>query len=360
MLDIREQLNELVYRQYENPYLLFSFVEQFFQSKVKEGKKPLFLVYFVDQRIVGLAPLAVRSWKRLFRIASFLLPPGFDLDFVVQEEYREDFLYKTVDFLFNKVGCNLIDISFSSKTQSLRALRGTGKSLKTYHLGRPIAGHSVLPVERPWTEFEKERGRNFRKFFRMTERRMGLVGTWKVVLATKEDSETEIYKDILEIEKSSWKQGYRTQMGLERDQLLLDLWTSAINSSHEAGFRWQVAFLEIDGKKIAYSFWLEYKDKGIICKTSFDNYYRKYYPGVYINNVAVRELFNNPAIKQVDFMTDLPFHYRWMPKLIPRFRLTMSKSPIPIVLFKTFNNRYLSVTSIINRFTSRVLTFPTI
>ena len=354
MLNIREQLNVLVHSQCENPYLLFSFVEQYFQSKVREGEKPFFLVYFVGKRIVGIAPFAVRSWKRLFRVASFLMSHEFDLDFVVQEEYREDFLYKTVNFLFREVGCNLIDISLPSKTQNLQALRRTSKSLGISLLKRPIPGHSVIFVDGSWTEFEKEMGRNFRKFFRRLERRMKNLGKWKVVLATKGDSEAKIFQDISDIEKLSWKEAYRAKMGVERDWLLLDLWKSAINSDCEAEFRWQIAFLEINGRKIAYSFWFEYKNKGIICKTSFDNNYRKHYPGIYVNNAVICEMFKNPAIKQIDLMTDLPFHYRWKPLLIPRFKLTMSKSLFALVFEAVWNRGYLRARSIIRGFISRV------
>lgn len=354
--DIREQLNELVYRQYENPYLLFSFIEQFFQSKVRQGRKPFFLAYFIGKRIVGLAPLTIWSWKRTFRVASFMLSPSCDLDFVVQEEHREDFLFKAVNFLFGEAGCNLVYISLSSKTQNLRALRRTGKSLGINLLKRSIAGHSIISAEGSWTEFERKMGRNFRKFFRRNERRMGSLGKWKVLLTTKDNSKTEIFEDILSIEKASWKQDHRAQIGLERDELLIYLFKSAINTNCEAEFRWQVAFLEINGRKVAYSFWLEYKKKGIICKTSFDSDYRKYYPGIYINNAVVRELFENPAIKQIDLMTDLPFHYRWKPLLIPRFQLTMSKSLFVLVLYTMFNNRYWH-SGIINKLISRVSTF---
>lgn len=343
MLDLKEKWNELVHYKCANPYFLSSFIEQRFRSIAKDGgdKKPLLLVYSVGQEIVGIAPFVVHSWKGIFRAASFITGYDFDPDFVVQEGYREDFLYQIIDFLLGKAGCNLINFLMPSKTESFEVLLRASKSFRTYSMIYPIAGHSVIPVQMSWAEFEKERGRNFRRFFQKIERKMGSIGNWKAVLATKENSEIEIYRNILEIEMSSWKQTYRTHMGEDSDQVLLELWMSAINSSNEIEFGWHVAFLEINGKKIAYSFWIEYKDKAFICKTSFDKNYRKYYPGVYINNVVIRALFNNPKIKQIDLMTDLPFHDRWKPRLIPRSLLQISKSPISIALFKTYHNRHL-------------------
>ncbi len=358
LLNIKEQCNELVYSQCENPYFLNSFLEQFFELAIKKGAKPLFIVYFAGQKVVGFAPLVIRSWK-IFRIASFLTERELDPDFVVQEEYREDFLRKTVDFLFKKVGCNLINFSLPSETKSLPVLKRISKPLGTYFLTRPVEGHAVLPVEETWTEFEKRRGRKFQKFFSSIERKMAILGSWKVVFVTGQDSQAEILEDILEIEKASWKQSYREHRGLETDKGLLGILTAASNTSFEPGFSWQVAFLEIGGKKSAYTFWFAYKGTGFFCKTSFDNDFRKYYPGVYINNALIREIFINSAIKQIDFMTSLPFHARWTPKIVPRTRIIISNSPIPIVIAKTLQNRYiLPVRSNIGRATYRILPVP--
>ena len=350
-----EEWNEIAGKS-ENPYYLYGFIEQFFKSAKKFGGKPLFLVCFDEQEIVGIAPILINSWKGIFRTANFLTGPDFDPDFVIKEEHREPFLHNVIDFLFKNVGCNLVDISLPSK--NLCVLKNASESLGAHHLISSIEGHSVLHVEETWAEFEKRRGRNFKKFFRSIERKMEQSGTWKVVFTSKQSSTAKICEDILEIEKLSWKQDYRTQRGVKQDEGLLQLLTGAFNSSLETGFRWQVAFLEVNGQNIAYSFWYEYKDTAFICKTSFNSSYKKYYPGVYINNAVVREIFNNPEIKQIDFMTALPFHARWEPKIIPRFRLIISKSHIPIVITKALQNRYgLLVYRVISRATNLVLPF---
>jgi len=355
MLRVKGQWNELIHDQSENPFLLTGFVEQFLKSSIDEPRKNLLLICLAGQKIVGVAPpITIIPWRGIFKVANFLFDDYFDTDFVVQEEYREDFLYQAVDFLFRKAGCNLINISLPSGTKNLRILRNVTKELGAYALTRLGADHTVLPVEKPWIEFEKDRGRNFRRFFRKIERKMGLAGTWRILISTKEDYESEILKDILEIEESSWKQGYRNQRGLENDESLLRLWKGAFSSSLEKGFNWQVAFLELNGKKIAYSFWVEYKDAAFICKTSFDQRYRQYYPGIYVNNVAVRTLFDTQLTKQIDFMTDLPFHERWTAESRPRFRLTISKSPVPIMIANLLGSQvFRSIRSSVNAINAR-------
>ncbi|MCL5876837.1 MAG: hypothetical protein M1540_03390 [Candidatus Bathyarchaeota archaeon] len=249
VLSIKEW-NELASKS-ENPYYLSGFIEQFFNSAIKLKQKPLCLVYFSEQKAVGIAPVAISHWRGVFRIASFLTGSDFDPDFVVEEKYREQFIHETIDFLFRKMGCTFIDFSMPSKTRSLQILRENRKTLRgSNHILRNIAGHSVIFVEETWADFEKRRGRNFKKFFRNIERRMTLSGNWRIEFASSIYSQAEIKEYFLEIEKESWKQSYRAERGIERDEGLLELFTAAANTQLiEAGFKWEVAFLEIDGKK---------------------------------------------------------------------------------------------------------------
>lgn len=327
----------------QTPYYFKSFIEQFINSAIKSKQKPMLIVYYSEHKTVGIAPVAISSEKGLLRTASFLTGPDFDPDFVVEEKYREQFIHETIDFLFKKIGCTLIDFVMPSETKNLAVLEGMSKFGRgPYHLIRPSSFHSVVCVEGTWAEFERRRGRNYRKIFRSIEKRMSLNGGWRIEFVSNQYSITEVEQYLLEIEKESWKQTYRLQRGIEKDDGLIELFTAATGTQlTTTGFQWEVAFLEVNGKKIAYSFWFEYKDTAFICKTSFDDRYKKYYPGMYINNAVIREVFKNPAIKQIDLMTDLPFHDRWAPKKVPRTRILISKSPIPIAIAKTTQNQYV-------------------
>lgn len=327
----------------QNPYYFNSFIAQFINSAIKSKQKPLLIVYYSEHKAVGIAPVTISSGKGLLRTATFLTGPDFDPDFVVEEKYREQIIHETVTFLFKKIGCTLIDFVMPSETKNLTVLEEMSKFPRgPYHLTRLSSVHSVVCVEGTWAEFERGRGRNYRKFFRNIEKRLSLSGCWKIEFASNQYSLTEVEQYLLDIEKGSWKQTYRLERGIEKDESLLGLFTAATdNQLTTAGFKWEVAFLEVNGKKIAYSFWFEYKDTVFICKTSFDDHYKKFYPGMYINNAVIREVFKNPAIKQVDLMTDLPFHDRWAPKKVPRTRILISKSPIPIAIAKTAQNQYV-------------------
>jgi hypothetical protein len=116
----------------------------------------------------------------------------------------------------------------------------------------------------------------------------------------------------------------------------------AASNTTEPVFSWYVAFLELNGKKIAYSFWYEYNKTAFDCKTSFNDNYKSYYPGVYINNAVILEIFGKSTIKNIDMMTNLPFHYRWLPTVIPRSRIILSKSVMRIIVMKALQCKHFA------------------
>jgi len=316
------------------------------------------LIGFISEKIIGIAPLSICKGK-ILRSAKFLTGRDFDSDFLVEDEYRDEFIHLITDFLFKKVGCNIIDFTMPTSTVNWESLKKANDKLGNHYIFAPSEGHAVLPLIGTWTEYEKARGHHFRKSFRAIERKMSLLGEWKVIYKTGKDNFNEISRYILEIEKTSWKQDYRNDKGLMKDEGLFELLTAASNTPLDQGFSWNVAFLEIAGKKVAYSFWYEYKDTAFFSKTSFCNSYKKLYPGVFLNNEVIREVFNKSEIKQIDFMTNLPFHARWKPTVVPRRRIIISKSATPIVSLKILQNSYvLPVRQRIGKITNNILKLP--
>lgn len=354
---IKEQLNDFIIRNSENPYYLYSFIEQFYGSAIKLKEEPLILIGFDNGKIIGIAPLSICQGKT-FRIAKFLTGRDFDSDFVVEEKYRNQFIRLIVNFLFNNTGCNFIDFTMPTKTANEAVLKKVNTELGNYHITFPSEGHAVLSIRGTWPQYEKSRGRHFRKSFRSIERKMSLLGEWKVIYKTGKNNLDEISRYILEIEKSSWKQNYRNEKGLMKDEGLFEILTATSNTPLDQGFSWNIAFLEIAGKKIAYSFWYEYKGTAFFSKTSFNDGYKKLYPGVFLNNEVIKDVFARGNVKRIDFMTNLPFHARWNPTVEPRTRIIFSKSRIPIIILKSLENSYiLPVRHKIGRITNSILTF---
>ena len=97
-------------------------------------------------------------------------------------------------------------------------------------------------------------------------------------------------------------------------------------------FKRSVWFLELNGQAIAYSLVIQYKGTAYMAKTSYNNQYRHFYPGIYINNVAIRDLFNSGRISMIDFMTNLPFMKTWTHRRLLRVRFLLWKGFLPNLL----------------------------
>lgn len=350
LMEIKEW-NDLA-RESKNPYYLNGFIQQFFKSAVRLGLKPYCLVYFFEKKAVGIAPIAIKSWNKM-RFARFLTRSEFDPDFIVKEEYRESFLSKVIDFLFEQMGCTFLDFSLPSSSVNLKMLDG-GKVLGgRFHIVHPIAGHSVIPVKESWAAFEKSRGKSFRKMFRRIERMLTESGEWCVEFGSQKYSQQEIFDNIQQVENTSWKKIFRDKNGVKQDYSLLELLTASYNVPCEEEFCWDVAFLVVNGKKIAYCFWYEFNGVAFIAKTSFNNEYKLLYPGIYINNVVIHELFNKPEIKLIDLMTDWPFQDKWAPEKIPRNTIKICNSYLLYLFFRIINSyKLMNIQKSLKKFVS--------
>jgi hypothetical protein len=85
-----------------------------------------------------------------------------------------------------------------------------------------------------------------------------------------------IYDSILEVERLSWKQTWRSQHSQEYDDDLMWLWQSSVSAQEDPAFQWLVHFLELNSQVIAYVFAINYKGTTYIGKTSFVDKYRLY------------------------------------------------------------------------------------
>ncbi len=76
----------------------------------------------------------------------------------------------------------------------------------------------------------------------------------------------------------------------------------------------EVWFLEVDGLAIAYRLVLVYKGTASFVKTSYNAQFKKFSPGKFLMNVAIRETFKKKInVKKIDFITNLLVVQIWNP-----------------------------------------------
>lgn len=339
MFQAEDDWNNLVGNCSENPFFLSSYLIEFARQNLKQGWVPLTLVFSTDGAIVGLAPLVIRR-RYGIRFVRFSLPPSFFSDFVLESRYRDICIEKTYNVLFNKLNCQLVNLALPIESPNLDAIKNNNHLRCSFI---PQKGHRFLIVDRSWNEFEKMRGKKFNQDIRRTERKLDSIGSWRVSRYDERNQWSETIGRILEVERSSWKEGWRLERGMKVDEYLMTLWNGAVRAAKaEHGFKWSIWILELNALPIAYVFAIQYKGVAYFAKTSHNRRYRSLSPGVYILNAAMRDVFGAGDITKVDFHTDLPFIETWTSNRLPRVRILIAEHKmVPALLKLALSNKIL-------------------
>jgi len=315
------------------------------------GWNPLLFIISNHDEIAGLAPLMVKK-KFGARIARFILQPYYSPDFLIEDHIRTDFIDYILDFLFQTLKCKIADLTFPTDSKNLHILEELCKSKRIYFDVEPCINSRVLPIECSWEQFKTLKGGSFRRRFKRMERKLNKTRSWRIACFEGEQNNSEVFNQILEVEKASWKETWRSQRKVSTDPELLITWKGAADvAATIPGFKHTTRFLELNDYPIAYSIVYQYKHKASIVKTSYNAYYRKYYPGMYIVHATIHALFNGQSVNNIDFLTDMPFMDAWTKTCQSRIRVFLGKGMLPTRTVSIYKNEYFRkiLTMIINQ-----------
>jgi CelD/BcsL family acetyltransferase involved in cellulose biosynthesis len=313
--------NEFIRRSGANPFLFSGFVKEIMALNRARGWSPLLLSVIKDRRIIGVAPLMTRV---RYGIRQATLLPTFFADLAFEDPYRELCIRLVLEYVFQRVHCAVLHLTLPAESPNVDMLRVSCERSGTSCYVHPTSGHTIIRVEGTWNEFQQARGRNFRKYFRALDRRFHRSGSCRILRLNCDGTDPAAIERVHHVEKVSWKETDRKCVD-ETDEDLSVILKGSMKTAGEPGFRCWGCFLELDGRTLAYALVLEYKKVGILSKTSFDESFRKYYPGTYVLNESVRRLFDDARVASIDFVTDMPFHRRWSSKCLGRVRITMCR-----------------------------------
>ena len=328
-----------------NPFMLIPFLKVKMRSALSSELTPIVLVVRADEKIVGVATFVLRREHGILRsllreqlrvrAADSLFEYWFSPDFILDDAYRNESVRSVLNFLFDTMVCRSATAYLPAWSPNLpllaRQCENDGTSFRM--TSSAALAYRFLPVNCGWDSFNSGRGRNFRRKFRKMERNFGSAGSSRVLFFENEDAVEGVFQRILEVERASWKQRYRFQHGYTFDSSLMDIWEAACMAYRAYGdFKLLVWLLELNGDIIAYCLGCQYKGTAYFVKTSFDNKWRTLYPGVYLKNLAIRDLFRNGEVKAINFMSNLPFHETWTSTYLPRIKILMWRGALPRLL----------------------------
>jgi CelD/BcsL family acetyltransferase involved in cellulose biosynthesis len=330
--EIEEELDAFIIKNSRNPFMFSVFIKKTMKSTLQKDSIPIVLVLMADGKIIGVVPLSLRK-KFGIRFASFLFGYDYSPDFIFDREYSGVCMQNSLNFIFENLGCRFTTLNLPAESLNLQILERMRETNRIFIRKENDAylNHNIIPVNRTWNDFQKWQGKNFRHRFKQIERRLSSAGQWQILLFENKDHEQEVIQKIMDIEKTSWKQNWRLQHHALVDESLMKFWWegSSLAIRTYPNLKRSTWFLELNGYAIAYSLVFQYKGTAYVGKTSYNNQYRKIYPGIYINNAAIQNIFNCGRIKTIDFMTNLPFQEIWKSKNLLRSRLLLCKGSLP-------------------------------
>ena len=332
--EIREELDAFIGKNSENPFLLSIFIKQTMETALRKDTIPIVLFFRTKGKIIGVVPLVIG--KRFgVRFAAFLFDFWFSPDFIFDLEYNEVCMQNTLSYLFDNLKCQFATFDLPTDSLNINILEQICATNGITYRKKNDAGlnHRIIPVESTWADFQKSRGKKFRCEFRSIERKLDNAGSWQIELFEDANHEEKTLHKIAEVESASWKQIWRLQKNRTMDEQLFQLWEgSGFAIRNNPNVKRKVWFLELNCKPIAYSLAIQYKGTAYLAKTSYNNQYRGIYPGIYIFNRAIRDLFNCGEVKKIDFLTNLPFLKKWASKYKSRSRFFLYRGFLPKLL----------------------------
>ncbi len=337
---MQEPWDKFVGNHSENPYVFCKFIEMYAKQNLQNWTLQL-VIGRVDDRIIGIAPLMIKE-KLGMRVATFVLSPYNSPDFLINERFGTEFIAWVGDYLFKTLECKVADLTFPVESRSMFLFQKFCLSRRIHFFTEPSMGRRILKVDRTWEQFENLKGGKFRREFRRTERRLNNAGSCRVSCVGGEKDGDDAFKKILKIERLSWKEIWRSKRGMMMDLDLEITWKGAGYVSRAIpDFKRTVWFLELDSCPIAYAIVLHYKRTATIDKTSYDSRYKSFYPGTYLINTVLRNLFNSGHVKDIDFITDMPVMNTWTDLRRGRVRTLSGRGILPKAIISLYMNKQI-------------------
>ncbi|MCW4016398.1 MAG: GNAT family N-acetyltransferase [Candidatus Bathyarchaeota archaeon] len=319
----------------ENPFLYSRLVSNEMSYASNRGGSPLVLTFWVEDRLVGLVPLAIQKMFHVKYVCN--LSNVVYSDFVISKEYREECITQMVEFLFNRLKFRIIAITFQSES-NLKTLEKVCRQKGLHLLKAPIMGRTIIQVESEWEQFYSSLKGKVRKEFRRRQHKLSELGTWKIY---GDELNSKSIDRIFAIEKVSWKNNLREQNGEQKEDELYNFLTAAkANAKIEPIYKPEVWFLEVKGQAIAYLLVFNYNGTAFFVKTSYNSKFKKYAPGNFLSKEITHNIFKKKNVNKIDFITNLPGDKIWNPTIKKRTTVIVGSNSILISVLRFIHKHF--------------------
>lgn len=325
------ELKDLV----NNPLLSSCLLTEYYKLSHVMGWQPFLFVFLSNKRIVGFAPLLMRSrfgFREVANIHQFV-----SVDFFADDS-REFCVDRLIDLLFHRFNCASINLTFEKEAATQRVLEVICDRRGLSYSKMPADGEAMIPVNKSWESFQASLGWKRRKSLRRIARRVDGLGSWKIDCKNLDSASC---KRIREVEAHSWKNKLTGKDKIIKELDLQHVLKAAQENSQVDPFEVEVWFLNIDSVPISYQLVLLHNGVAFFTKTSYDSRFKKASPGIFLINHIIEQIFKEQAVNEISFVSNLPFEHYWNPLVKERTSMKIEKSALVSKLrHLLFKNRF--------------------
>ena len=144
-----------------------------------------------------------------------------------------------------------------------------------------------IPIQGEWEAFLQTRSARFRKTHRNIINRISKLNKVEIQCFSQDTSGT-VFKEILAVSEKSWKQ--KGGIAISSRKETKKFFEALTDLAGQKGWL-LVWLLKVDGVPIAMEYDLSYKGKVYALRADFDESYKEYSPGVYLEYHIIKTLF---------------------------------------------------------------------
>ncbi len=319
----------------DSPFISSCMLVEHWKVSIALGEHPFLMIFLSRNRIVGFAPLLVKSsfgLRRVSNLAYYIYPDFF------ADDYREVGIDIMVSFLFEQFNCESVDITFENESANLIFLKKICDRRNIPYKMLANEGQAIIPVKNSLDFFKRSLDRKTGKEFRRISKKIDKTGSWKIYCCSINCNSLE---KIREIERLSWKTNLRGKQRAAKDLGLECILNGAqVNSDCKAFFESEVWILDINEVPIAYVIAVKRNKTLFLLKTSFDLRFKEFWPGKFLMNNLIERVFTSKIFENIDFITNLQFIHVWKPLVKKRTTVRISRnSLLSKVNFLVYENR---------------------
>ncbi len=262
----------------------------------KKDNKIFILIIKDGASLVGIAPLwryrDIIRGTSVHKVGFILGPDSPFTDFIIDERRRRNVLEAILLFLYslNKKYWDIFVLDkWPVKSINYRTFQ---EVLNQQRRKIFISYPSLVPyisIQGDWEDFLRTRSVKFRKTHRNIINRISKLAGVEIQSASH-DSKGDILKEVYHVSERSWKEKEGLAMTSRKEFIIFFEELTRL-----AGLRkWlNIWILKVDSIPVAMEYEIEYAGEVFALRSDFDEEYKKYSPGAYLEYQIIKYYFEN-------------------------------------------------------------------